>query len=188
MSVWVVIFFRSDLFTIGWAVDMYTKAIYAFNLIFYIAFESSLAFFRSCHESAPNSFKVWRCAKTRVWAVNFLKVVILRSDGAWICIRQRFLLSIWSFTLFSNYRLRFSARAMNRRQIVSRCGGVQKCVYESWILAAIRSINWVNLVGYMEGERILPFFGMVSITIFTPCVRTKKDWIPLLNKIGECQF
>ena len=25
----------------------------------------------------------------------------------------------------------FFARAMNRRQIVSRCGGVQKCVYES---------------------------------------------------------
>ena len=37
--------FGSGLFTIGWAVDMYTKAIYAFNLIFYIAFESSLAFF-----------------------------------------------------------------------------------------------------------------------------------------------
>ena len=50
----------------------------------------------------------------------------------------------------------------------------------------------MNLVGYMEGERILPFFGMVSITIFTPCVKLggeqKRIRIPLLNKIGECQF
>ena len=41
--------------------------IYTFSLIFYIALESSFAFFRSCHESAPNSFKVWRCAKKRVY-------------------------------------------------------------------------------------------------------------------------
>ena len=35
----------------------------------------------------------------------------------------------------------------------------------------------------MEGERILPFFGMVSITIFTPCVKLggeqKRIRIPL---------
>ena len=32
---------------------------------------------------------------------------------------------------------RFFARVMNRRQIVSRCGGVQKCVYESWIFSEV---------------------------------------------------
>ena len=70
------------------------------------------------------------CKNPRICVVILSENVIWRSDEAWICIRQRFLLSIWSFTLFSNYRLRFSARAMNRRQIVSRCGGMQKCVYE----------------------------------------------------------
>ena len=37
------------------------------------------------------------------------------------------MLSIRSYTMILNLRLR---RAMNRRQIVSRCGGMQKCVYE----------------------------------------------------------
>ena len=63
-------FFRKHTFTLSWAVDMYIKAIDDLNLIFYIAFESSFAFSRSCYESAPNSFKVWRRAKTRVWVVN----------------------------------------------------------------------------------------------------------------------
>ena len=34
----------------------------------------------------------------------------------------------------------------------------------------------MDLAGYMEGERILPFFGMVSITIFTPCVKRETRW------------
>ena len=82
--VWVVNFFRSDLFTIGWAVDMYTKAIYAFNLIFYIAFESSFAFFRSCHEPAPNSFKVWQCVYES-WILAEVFGVLRLIGWTWWC-------------------------------------------------------------------------------------------------------
>ena len=52
---------------------MYTTAIFAFNLIFYVVFELSFAFFRSCHESAPNSFKVWRCEKNACMSREFFE-------------------------------------------------------------------------------------------------------------------
>ena len=130
-------------------------------------------------ENTSNSVGKKKCLINWKWAYlrcDLFGSGTFRSDEPLIRIQKRFMLSIWSFTLLSNLRLRFFARAMNRRQIVSRCGGVQKCVYESWILAAIRSINWMDLAGYMEGERILPFFGMVSITIFTPCVKRETRW------------
>ena len=86
------------------------------------------------------------CKNPRICVVILSENVIWRSDEACICIRQRFLLSIWSFTLFSNYRLRFSARAMNRRQIVSRCGDVQKnaCMSREFFESGTFTIGWAG--------------------------------------------
>ena len=68
-------------------------------------------------------FTTQMCGGMQKWVYEswfFSEVIFSRSDEPWICIRKRFMLSIWPFTLLSNLRWRFFARAMNRRQIVSR--------------------------------------------------------------------
>ena len=69
MSVWVVNIFRSDLSPDEpWICikKRFMLSIWSFTLLSNLRWR----FFRSCHESAPNSFKVWRRAKMRVWVVN----------------------------------------------------------------------------------------------------------------------
>jgi hypothetical protein len=58
--------------------------------------------------------------------VNFLKVVLSRSDELEIMYTKAIFAfsSIFFFAFESSFA--FFARAMNRRQIVSRCGDVQK--------------------------------------------------------------
>ena len=87
-------FFESGTFTIGWAGDMYTKAIYTFSLIFYIALESSFAFFRSCHESAPNSFKVWWRAKT-CWMSREFSAVTCQFSMKWHNVLNKISFLVW---------------------------------------------------------------------------------------------
>ena len=158
-------FFESGIFTIGWAGDMYTTAIYAFSLIFYIAFESSFAFSRSCYESAPNSFSRCGDVQKRVyeswifWKWYFYdrmsRGYVYESDLYFqFDLLHCFRIVICVFPLVLLYEF-----ALNSL----KGGGVQKCVYESWILAvtcqfSMKGHNVPNEISFVVwGAEILVF-------------------------------
>ena len=86
------------------------------------------------------------CKNVRICVMIFWEAALLCSGKPLTDIQKRFILSVWSFTLLSNRHLRFSARAMNRRQIVSRCGDVQKnaCMSREFFESGTFTIGWAG--------------------------------------------